>query len=574
MVPQHSYGKLRVRVLSRLTLLVVAAGPGASAAASFAPGAASPHFHGGSLGTLGSEAIGRSGAAAKPRDGPGNDAWKMLQSYPRHYVARQLAAGKSLSVDGQLDDPAWQAASWSRDFVDITRHSDDPDLNVVPDDFQTSVKMLWDKDFLYIGANLKDPFVYGTLTGHNKGGMSVPYHNNDFEVFIDPSGTTEFYKEFEMNVLNATYDVNWGVPDNSGAACNSINPDSEDYHGHAWLPPCTNTTDPSYPGGSWTMWSGAPQLSGLRTATSYEAEDFGQYKHPHAEWSLEIAMPIRSGPGTPDGASQAHGGILSAAGGLDLLEFDPNAGGVVPGLPRYWYIDFARAEHPRAYFEKPGKGSPVLCPLDCSADLSSFNATLENPDSEQCALAQKESSTLLGADPVYGCYWEWVWQDLGEANAYMHRPTQWGVLQFAGASGSDSACRNPEHPARHVAQQLHIALKEMKTLSDRFSDEVSELLNTSYCSPKLNGCDLETLQTAAGLPSVFDMAITVTENAASLTRECTARPCYAATVKLTVPCSEEDSNKCGTPWVITASINENQYLRTTVSAGSSPAPCL
>ena len=34
---------------------------------------------------------------------------------------------------------------------------------------------------------------YGTLTGHN---VNAPYHDNDFEVFIDVSGTGEYYKEY------------------------------------------------------------------------------------------------------------------------------------------------------------------------------------------------------------------------------------------------------------------------------------------------------------------------------------------------------------------------------------------
>lgn len=74
--------------------------------------------------------------------------------------------------------------------------------------------------------------LFGSLLhteGHNK---IVPYLDNDFEVFIDVSGTTEYYKvlfqtiidlntlnitqEFEMNAINATYDVLWGVPDGAG----------------------------------------------------------------------------------------------------------------------------------------------------------------------------------------------------------------------------------------------------------------------------------------------------------------------------------------------------------------------
>ena len=55
---------------------------------------------------------------------------------------------------------------------------------------------LYDDNFLYIGAKIFEPFQYGKITGHN---IQAPYHDNDFEVFIDVSGTTEYYKEFEMD---------------------------------------------------------------------------------------------------------------------------------------------------------------------------------------------------------------------------------------------------------------------------------------------------------------------------------------------------------------------------------------
>ena len=47
--------------------------------------------------------------------------------------------------------------------------------------------------------------------GHN---AHAPYSpDNDFEVFIDVSGTTQYYVEFEMSLQNATYDIKWGKPD-------------------------------------------------------------------------------------------------------------------------------------------------------------------------------------------------------------------------------------------------------------------------------------------------------------------------------------------------------------------------
>merc|ERR1712228_706261 len=104
----------------------------------------------------------------------------------------------------------------------------------------------------------------------------------------------------------------------SGDICNSIDPSNPEYLKRPWLPICTNTTDPSYPGGNWTMWSGTPHISGLKTAKKYSLSSFGTYLSPHQSWSLEIAFPIHSGPAVSSAA--AHGGILSAAGGRDMDE--------------------------------------------------------------------------------------------------------------------------------------------------------------------------------------------------------------------------------------------------------------
>ena len=87
-------------------------------------------------------------------------------------------------------------------------------LNVVPDTMQMRAKLRWDAKYLYVGVELREPLVTFNVTGHN--GAQVPYKDNDFEVFIDVAGTTQYYKEFEMSSGNATYDVLWGVPDGEG----------------------------------------------------------------------------------------------------------------------------------------------------------------------------------------------------------------------------------------------------------------------------------------------------------------------------------------------------------------------
>ncbi|PWU15426.1 MAG: hypothetical protein C5B50_15435 [Verrucomicrobia bacterium] len=114
---------------------------------------------------------------------------------PRSYLCRHTS--KPIIMDGKLDDAAWAAAPWTEDFQDI-RGGSKPKPR-----FRTRAKMLWDDDYLYIGAELEEPHVWGTLTNHD----SVIFQDPDFEVFMDPKGETQPYYEFEMNSLNTTWDL-------------------------------------------------------------------------------------------------------------------------------------------------------------------------------------------------------------------------------------------------------------------------------------------------------------------------------------------------------------------------------
>ncbi len=129
--------------------------------------------------------------AAKAQEGW--DTMKPLS--PRSYDC--LRADRAPVVDGVLSDLAWDRALWSDLFVDIRGPGHTPPR------YDTRVKMLWDGDFLYIGAEMDEPHVWGTLTEKN----SVIYHDNDFEVFIDPDGDRQNYYEFEVNVLNTIWEL-------------------------------------------------------------------------------------------------------------------------------------------------------------------------------------------------------------------------------------------------------------------------------------------------------------------------------------------------------------------------------
>ena len=134
--------------------------------------------------------------------GTQRDEWrsKMVPIVPNGYLC--LYANGPITVDGQLDEPAWAAAPWTSDFADIRG------TTAATPRFRTRAKLLWDEDYLYIAAEIEEPHVWATLTNHD----AVIFQDPDFEVFIDPDGDTHNYYEFEMNALNTTWDLRLDNP--------------------------------------------------------------------------------------------------------------------------------------------------------------------------------------------------------------------------------------------------------------------------------------------------------------------------------------------------------------------------
>ncbi len=114
---------------------------------------------------------------------------------PLGHVAYKV--GTPIVVDGKLDDLAWRDLPWTAEFVDI-----EGDLRPRPR-FRTRAKMAWDDRYFYVAAEMEEPHVWATLTKHD----SVIFHDNDFEVFIDPNGDNHEYYEIEINALNTEWDL-------------------------------------------------------------------------------------------------------------------------------------------------------------------------------------------------------------------------------------------------------------------------------------------------------------------------------------------------------------------------------
>src|SRR5699024_1267538 len=113
---------------------------------------------------------------------------------PKKYVVYKT--DHPIKIDGKLDDEAWEKAIWTDDFIDIEGNPSKPVK-------QTRAKILWDDDYLYVGAELKEKDIWGTMKERN----SPLYLDNAFEVFIDPDGDSHNYLEFEINALSTIWDL-------------------------------------------------------------------------------------------------------------------------------------------------------------------------------------------------------------------------------------------------------------------------------------------------------------------------------------------------------------------------------
>ena len=132
---------------------------------------------------------------------------------------------------------------WSSDFIDIEGEKEPK--------YKTRVKMLWDEKFLYFFAELQEPHIWATLKQRD----TIIFYNNDFEIFIDPTGDTHNYLELEVNALNTVWDLFLTKP----------------YRNH---------------GKAIDQWD----INGLETAVSIEGT-LNDNSDIDTKWNVEIAIP-------------------------------------------------------------------------------------------------------------------------------------------------------------------------------------------------------------------------------------------------------------------------------------------
>ena len=227
--------------------------------------------------------------------------------YPKTYIAYkvqpyEVKKGNQLPLllDGNINEPFWNAVPFTENFVDIS-------TTTIPK-FQTKAKIRYDDTYLYIAAMINDTAIWANIT-HTCHCISstenqVIFTDNDFEVFVDPAGTNHYYKEYEMNAANATWDLQLNKPYSDSGYENS----SRVFGPYGWdmQPP-------------------------LRCATLIK----GMLNNPkvnQTSWSVEIAMPLSSLVENQGVNTKANPNPYSPADAI------PPASGV------FWRINFSRVE--------------------------------------------------------------------------------------------------------------------------------------------------------------------------------------------------------------------------------------
>lgn len=103
----------------------------------------------------------------------------------------------SINIDGKAKEDSWHKVDWSESFVDIIG------MGKPLPEHDTRFKLLWSKKYLYVFAEMEEPHIWGDIAERD----AVIYHNDDFEVFIDPDGDSHNYTEIEVNALNTVWDL-------------------------------------------------------------------------------------------------------------------------------------------------------------------------------------------------------------------------------------------------------------------------------------------------------------------------------------------------------------------------------
>ncbi len=325
----------------------------------------------------------------------------------RHYICYRAPSALTPPVlDGRIDKPFWAAAPWTDEFMDI-----EGDAKPKPR-HATRAKLLWDDENLYIAAWLDEPRPWATLTQRD----AIVYHDNDFEVFLNPTGDNHRYYELEINALNTIFDLYLPKPyKDSGKADHDWN--VAGLKSAVFVDGALN--DPSRPSRGWSVelvfpWrafdrhaaSSSHPPSGAAPRPGPTAGDQWRLNFSRVQWDLDVVDGrYVKVPDRPE-----HNWVWSPQGVVDMhrpemwgyLQFSPIVAGqgleeprVDPSIPvRQWLHRVYYAQ--RAFHAAEGRWAAslteLLRPAACAVPLTDEQFT-RIPGGWSC-----QATALLGGE--------------------------------------------------------------------------------------------------------------------------------------------------------------------------------
>ncbi len=102
-------------------------------------------------------------------------------------------------IDGKLDDPAWAKAAVINGLRPCRGGKYQEKIDKVP----TTIRLLWDENYLYVAYECTDNDIVATMTERD----SLLYQEDVCEVFIDPKGDGRQYFEVQVSPNNVIFDI-------------------------------------------------------------------------------------------------------------------------------------------------------------------------------------------------------------------------------------------------------------------------------------------------------------------------------------------------------------------------------
>jgi glucose/arabinose dehydrogenase/mono/diheme cytochrome c family protein len=140
--------------------------------------------------------IGLVGGCSKPSSPlpPQQLATQPAPAPPQPYACRFTE--EPIAIDGSPDEAAWKQAADVGEFALPWLGPGHPAAKA------TRARLLWDREHLYVAADMDDADLYADITEHD----GQIWDNDVFEVFLKPAADKPAYYEFQVNALNTQFD--------------------------------------------------------------------------------------------------------------------------------------------------------------------------------------------------------------------------------------------------------------------------------------------------------------------------------------------------------------------------------